>query len=79
MSWVENNNESMNEKLYYPDELAAELGRSRVYIYAMKKAGFVMPGGSATLEEAREWLRRNPHFRTTQYIQKGRNLQVTTV
>lgn len=43
-------------------ELGWELNRSYSYICAMKRAGFPMPGGRATLAEAREWLRRNPGF-----------------
>lgn len=44
-------------------ELAAALGRERTYISAMKRAGFAMPGGRATLAEARAWLERNPRPR----------------
>lgn len=50
----------MNEKLMSACELAFELGRSVQYIYAMKRRGFLMPGGRATLAEARGWLVRNP-------------------
>jgi len=41
-------------------ELALSLRRSRGYISAMKSRGFIMPGGTATLAEARSWLARNP-------------------
>lgn len=41
-------------------ELAAQLGKSRTYVAAMKRNGFSMPGGTATLAEARAWLARNP-------------------
>ncbi len=41
-------------------QLAGALGRHRNYIDAMKRAGFIMPGGLATLAEARRWLARNP-------------------
>jgi hypothetical protein len=41
-------------------ELASALGRSRSYICAMKARGFPMPGGTATIEEARAWLSANP-------------------
>ena len=61
--------------LLYPQDLAEALGkRSRTYIYAMKKAGFRMPGGTATFEEARDWLRNNPDFTCTGYV-KGKKLQ----
>ena len=49
-------------KLLYADELADELERSRAFVYAMKKAGFQMPDGLATLTEARQWLSENPEF-----------------
>lgn len=49
----------MNE-LLTTKELAAALKKSRSYIQAMKRRGFVMPGGTATVEEARKWLRRHP-------------------
>jgi len=42
-------------------ELAAELGRNRSYVQAMKKHGFKMRGGRATLDEALQWLDENPH------------------
>ena len=45
-------------------QLAAELGRDRRYISYMKRAGFIMPGGLATVEEARAWLARNPSPRS---------------
>jgi len=51
------------EKLKTIDELAADLSRSRAYVSAMKRAGFPMPGGTATVNEARDWLRDNPEFR----------------
>jgi hypothetical protein len=41
-------------------ELAGELGKNRTYIHAMKRHGFQMPGGRATVPEARAWLVRNP-------------------
>lgn len=41
-------------------ELAHALNRSERYIYAMKARGFLMPGGRATIKEARAWLARNP-------------------
>ena len=34
-------------------ELAAALKRSRFYVHAMKRRGFQMPGGVATVAEAR--------------------------
>lgn len=60
-----------NENLLFADELAEALRRSRCYIYAMKKAGFAMPGGTATVAEAREWLRAHPNFSTTNYYKKS--------
>ncbi len=41
-------------------EIAAALRRNVSYVYAMKRRGFDMPGGRATLDEARSWLRLNP-------------------
>lgn len=67
------------EKLLYPDELADALRRGRCYVFAMKKAGFTMPGGTATLSEARNWLRRNPHFKTTDYFKKSTGGVVATL
>lgn len=49
-------------------ELAAALkdcngrSRSRGYVHAMKKRGFKMPGKTATLSSAEEFLKRNPGF-----------------
>lgn len=61
----------MNNGLFRADELAEELDKGRSYVYAMKAAGFVMPGGTATLEEARAWLRDNPNFSSTGYFKKN--------
>jgi hypothetical protein len=50
----------IREPLLSPKQLAAELGRSIRYVRAMVARGFIMPGGTATLSEARRWLVRNP-------------------
>ena len=42
-------------------ELAAALKRSIDYVYAMRKAGFPMPGKRATLADALAWLADNPN------------------
>jgi hypothetical protein len=48
------------EPLFTAKELAALLKRSRTYVFAMKRRGFVMVGGRATLTEARSWLKIHP-------------------
>lgn len=54
--------EIMKSDLLTPKELAFELKPHITYVYAMCKSGFKMPGGTATLKEAREWLRDHPEF-----------------
>ena len=54
----------MAEKLLSVCELAAALGRSETYVWAMRRKGFVMSGGRATLSEAREFLTRCPKPRS---------------
>lgn len=54
----------MRRELLNVNELADALGRGRKYVWWMKRWGFAMPGGTATLEEARDWLRRHPDFST---------------
>lgn len=55
-------------KRLYIKELAAELHgvdgkpHSRGFVHAMKRAGFKMPDGRATIAEAEAWLRANPAF-----------------
>lgn len=49
-----------DDALLNTKQLAGALGRHRNYIDAMKRAGFSMGGGLATLAEARKWLARNP-------------------
>lgn len=44
-------------------ELARALRCSRTYVWSMKRRGFTMPGGRATVSEARQWLREHPDFR----------------
>lgn len=41
-------------------ELAAALSRSERYVWHMRSRGFAMPGGRATLDEARHWLATHP-------------------
>lgn len=53
----------MTEELFSPKELAARLKRPVSYVYAMKKRGFDLPGGRATLRSAIDWLRINPNPR----------------
>lgn len=54
----------MTAELQTTKELAGALKRAPGFVYAMRKAGFEMPGGMATLEEARDWLRLHPRFTT---------------
>jgi hypothetical protein len=49
-------------------ELAAALGHSRWYVWAMEKAGFAMIGGRAKLESALDWLMQRPRFRASRNI-----------
>lgn len=54
-------------------ELAAKLKRSVGYIYAMKRNGFVMPGGLASISQALAWLARNPPPRS----ERGRKRKIS--
>lgn len=53
----------MKDELLTTKELAFALKRHRNYISEMKRAGFAMPGGRATLAEARAWFTANPRWR----------------
>lgn len=44
-------------------ELADALKRHVTYVYAMRRSGFVMVGGLATVRQAMAFLRRNPQPR----------------
>lgn len=44
-------------------ELAWEMKRHPSYIYAMRQAGFKMPGYRTTLAAAMDWLAKNPDWR----------------
>ena len=44
--------------------LAQALRRHRNYVTHMKRLGFTMPGGVATVAEARAWLAKNPSPRS---------------
>lgn len=48
------------EQLLTIKELSGALRKSRSYVQAMKRRGFQMPGGVATIAEAREWLKTHP-------------------
>lgn len=43
--------------------LADGIKRNPYYVGAMVRDGFPMPGGRATINEARTWLVNNPDFR----------------
>jgi hypothetical protein len=60
------------EKLLSVCEIADALGRSESYVWAMRRRGFVMPGGRATLVEARAFLIEVPHPRSEKAV-KVRN------
>lgn len=47
-------------RLYTSKELAEKLRRHVNFVYAMRRLGFRMPGGTATLAEARAFLLRHP-------------------
>lgn len=49
-------------------KLAKRLNVSRTYLWGMRRDGFTMPGGLATIEEARQWLRDHPNFRVNRSI-----------
>lgn len=53
----------IEEPLLTCKELAMRLRRSVTYVYAMRKAGFLMPADRATLSRALGWLARNPRPR----------------
>ena len=57
----------MIPELLLTKELALRLGRSRSYVQAMKARGFPMPGGTATLDEAKAWLAANPQPRARRF------------
>ena len=52
-------------------ELAAALGRAPNYVTAMKNMGFEMPGGRATIAEARAFLVRNPAPRSRKFFKNA--------
>lgn len=60
------------DKLYGPKELAQLLRRNKSYVYAMRRAGFIMPGGTATITEAREWLVVHPFPRRRKHTARPR-------
>lgn len=60
-----------DQKLLSVKELAAALGKHRNYVHAMRSRGFMMPGGTATLSEARAWQARNPSPRSTRPFVAG--------
>lgn len=51
------------DELLCVKELAERIKRTPRYIYAMKRDGFQMPGGLATVRQALDWLGNNPGFR----------------
>lgn len=59
-----------DDTLLYADDLGPAIGKSRSYVYAMKKAGFKMPAGQASVVEAREWLNDRPGFSSTSYFKE---------
>lgn len=56
-------NPDIHIRLRNMKELAATLGVSREFLLAMKRDGFAMPGGRATVAAAHAWLAAHPDFR----------------
>jgi hypothetical protein len=56
---MKNDRSLMNVK-----ELSAALGRHRNYVSAMRRSGFQMPRGMATLADAEDWIRCHPSPRS---------------
>lgn len=54
-------------------ELAVALRRSTSYIYAMRNAGFPMPGGRARIHEAMTWLHAHGDFRMRYHRRRTRH------
>jgi hypothetical protein len=52
-----------HEQLLTAKELAEALRRHPTYVYAMRKAGFPMPGFRATLSSAIAWVTDHPQPR----------------
>lgn len=52
-----------HHRLMSVKELAEALRKAPSYVYRMKALGFPMPGGVATIAEARSWLAINPNPR----------------
>jgi hypothetical protein len=63
------------DKLLSVKELADALGRSETYVRHMKMIGFKMPGGRATVNEAREFMSKhnNPCSEYRKRKQKNNN------
>jgi len=53
-------------------ELAARPRKHATYIYAMTRRGFPMPGRTATLRQALDWLTKNPHPRRKRKPRKSK-------
>lgn len=61
-------NQHPHHRLLSVKELAAELRRHDSYVYKMRAQGFRMPGGTATVAEARAWLEQHPHPRARRKV-----------
>ncbi len=53
----------MDDELLSVKELAGRLRYSPGYVYAMRRDGFSMPGGRASVRQAIGWLSDHPQFR----------------
>ncbi len=60
----------VQDKLLSMKELAGVLGRDRTYVWAMKRAGFAMPGGRARITDAIAWLEKHPTPRARNTTQR---------
>lgn len=50
----------LDEPLLSAREIAETIRRHTNYVYAMRRQGFKMPGGRATLTSAMQWLCKHP-------------------
>lgn len=61
---------SWMDELLCVKELADRIKHTPRYVYAMKRDGFAMPGGLATVRQALDWLADHPGFKQNRPAKK---------
>lgn len=70
---------SDDPRLFNVNDLAAVLGVNRAFVTRLKRCGFKMPAGRATVSMAHEFLKKNPDLHDPRFPDRKRETDLKKV